>query len=163
LIELLIVVAILGILAAIALPYVQNFSAKSKRAEAYVLLGGVHKAQLGYYTEYDEFYPPGAGPNWYVTLGTNNPLMKFGLGPQTTKLGWKFDLWYGMGESGGTENKSVGYLVRLRNKFDDDSFYGDIFNLAQKSHFTPGLPDGIPVHCTDDLTNQIINPSCGIF
>jgi len=51
LIELMIVVAIIGILAAIAIPNFLRFQAKSKQSEAKVNLGGIFTAQTAYFGE----------------------------------------------------------------------------------------------------------------
>ena len=51
LIELMFCVALIGILASIALPYMTKFRLRSQRSEAYMGLGGVHTAQIAYYAE----------------------------------------------------------------------------------------------------------------
>ena len=51
LVELMVVVGIIGILAAIAVPKLQMFSAKAKRTEAQITLKHVHTLQTGYFTE----------------------------------------------------------------------------------------------------------------
>ena len=58
LIELMIVVAIIGILAAIAIPNFLKFQAKSKQSEAKTNLKGIYTAETGYFGEqntYGEF------------------------------------------------------------------------------------------------------------
>ncbi len=50
LIELMIVVAIIGILAAIAVPNFLRFQAKAKQSEAKANLGGIYVAQISYYS-----------------------------------------------------------------------------------------------------------------
>lgn len=55
LIELMVVIAIIGILAAIAVPAYMKFSAKTKRSEVVYNLSGVYKANLAYFTEYGNF------------------------------------------------------------------------------------------------------------
>jgi prepilin-type N-terminal cleavage/methylation domain-containing protein len=51
LIEVLIVVTIIGILAAIALPQYQNFTKKSKATEATVMLDAIYKEQEAYFAQ----------------------------------------------------------------------------------------------------------------
>ena len=55
LIELMIVVAIIGILAAIAIPNFLRFQAKSKQSEAKTNLGGIFTAETAYFGEHN-FY-----------------------------------------------------------------------------------------------------------
>jgi type IV pilus assembly protein PilA len=55
LIELMIVVAIIGILAAVAIPQYQNFTKKSKSSEAKVILDGIITAEAAYFAEQDVF------------------------------------------------------------------------------------------------------------
>jgi prepilin-type N-terminal cleavage/methylation domain-containing protein len=55
LIELMIVVAIIAILAAVAIPNFMSFVAKTKRSEAKTNLEAIHKAQIAWFAEYD-FY-----------------------------------------------------------------------------------------------------------
>ncbi len=55
LIELMIVVAILGILAAVAIPSFQNYQWKAKRSEAYVNLGAMANSQKAYHAVHDTF------------------------------------------------------------------------------------------------------------
>ena len=53
LIELMIVVAIIGILAAVAIPQYQNFTKKSKASEAKVILDAIATAEASYFAEKD--------------------------------------------------------------------------------------------------------------
>jgi len=55
LVELMIVVAILGILASVAIPSFRNYQWKAKRSEAYVNLGALANNQKAYYTLHDTF------------------------------------------------------------------------------------------------------------
>lgn len=63
LIELMIVVAIIGILAAIAIPNFMNYQCKAKQAEAKSSLGSIRVAQEAYFAEYDKYSTdlPGIG------------------------------------------------------------------------------------------------------
>lgn len=55
LVELMVVVGIIGILAAVAVPKLQMFTAKAKRTEAQTSLKHVHTLQMGYYAENTQF------------------------------------------------------------------------------------------------------------
>ena len=55
LIELMVVVTIIGILVAIAVPAYMRFSAKTKRSEAIYNLSAIYKANISWYSEYSYF------------------------------------------------------------------------------------------------------------
>jgi len=55
LIELMIVVAIIGILAAIAIPNFMNYQCKAKQSEAKSSLGNIKTMQEAYWAEYDTY------------------------------------------------------------------------------------------------------------
>ncbi|HEU5201464.1 MAG TPA: prepilin-type N-terminal cleavage/methylation domain-containing protein, partial [Nitrospira sp.] len=55
LIELMIVVAIIGILAAIAIPNFLAYQARAKQSEAKTNLGGIYTSEIGYFGEYNDF------------------------------------------------------------------------------------------------------------
>jgi type IV pilus assembly protein PilA len=55
LIELMIVVAIIGILAAIAIPNFMTYQCKAKQTEAKSILGALRVAQEAYYAEYSTY------------------------------------------------------------------------------------------------------------
>jgi type IV pilus assembly protein PilA len=62
LVELMIVVAIIGILAAIAIPNFLQFRLKAKTSEAKSNLGAIRSTEVAYFAEWN-FYVTGAGPN----------------------------------------------------------------------------------------------------
>jgi type IV pilus assembly protein PilA len=57
LVELMVVVAIIGILATIAVPNFQRFQARAKQASAKTELTGVYTAQKAFYVEYNSYHP----------------------------------------------------------------------------------------------------------
>jgi len=96
LLELMIVVAIAGILASIAIPNFLLYQARSKRTEAYTNLDGIRKVQLTYFTEFGAFVMSSTSPlisltpdkqNWAAEgdhrFSTNAPGQGFEL------LGWQ--------------------------------------------------------------------------
>ncbi len=76
LIELMIVVAIIGILAAIAIPNFLKFQAKSKQSEAKSNLGAIYTGEIAYYGEANSFgdfnqvnWSPSGSPRYHYVLG----------------------------------------------------------------------------------------------
>lgn len=69
LIELMIVIAIIGILAAIAIPNFLNYQCKARQAEAKTNLGSIRTAQEGYYAEYST-YSTSQGAIGFATKGS---------------------------------------------------------------------------------------------
>jgi type IV pilus assembly protein PilA len=66
LIELMIVVAIIGILASIAIPDFLKFQARAKQAEAKMNLGAIYTQQIAYYGEYTTY---AGGADAIVNIG----------------------------------------------------------------------------------------------
>jgi len=83
LIELMIVVAIIGILAAIAIPNFLRFQAKSKQSEAKTNLGGIFTAQTSYFAETNAYQdmgviswaPVGSSVRYAYALSAAGPTM----------------------------------------------------------------------------------------
>jgi prepilin-type N-terminal cleavage/methylation domain-containing protein len=67
LIELMIVIVIIGILAAMALPYFLSATVKSKQTEAKAILKQIYVQQEAYRQEYDRYFLTG------VTMDNGNP------------------------------------------------------------------------------------------
>ena len=62
LVELLVTIAIVGILAATAFPAYRTWQQRAFSSEAKVMLKQLINAEIAYYLENEEFYPPGGGP-----------------------------------------------------------------------------------------------------
>jgi prepilin-type N-terminal cleavage/methylation domain-containing protein len=74
LLELMIVVAIIGVLASVAIPSFLNYQLTAKRSEAYMNLASLAKSQKSYFAEFNSFVS--AAPEPGATTGEN---------PTTTK------------------------------------------------------------------------------
>jgi type IV pilus assembly protein PilA len=86
LIELMIVVAIIGILAAIAIPNFLRFQLKSKTSEGKVNLAAIRTAEEAYLAEFGSYVPAAATPG---TPGANNKEAFVGGGlTDFDQLGW---------------------------------------------------------------------------
>ena len=87
LIELMIVVAILGILAAIAIPNFLMFQLRSKTGEAKINLAGVRTAQEGYFAEFGRYAAAAPQPLGPPTP-RKAPWPALGGAPGFDELGW---------------------------------------------------------------------------
>jgi prepilin-type N-terminal cleavage/methylation domain-containing protein len=118
LIELMIVVAIISVLAAIALPQFLRFSAKSKRGEGIMILKGLHKTEVSYYASEDSY--PHIAHIAPTLVGKFPDVLGYALaGPPKFYFinPAKFSPSY-MSNPGG--NDGDGYTVFLRGQLDTD-------------------------------------------
>jgi len=89
LIELMIVVAIIGVLAAVAIPSFINYQLSSKRTEAVANLAALAKSQKSYFAEFNEFVGVDTEPA--STLSVNPSSVKRSKAPLATafaEVGW---------------------------------------------------------------------------
>ena len=105
LIELMIVVAIIGILAAIAIPNFLKFQAKSKQSEAKTNLKAIYTAETGYFGEnntYNEFnavnWEPVGAARYTYSVGSDNGIAT----PPGNSPGGVAPIYVIAGSSGGT-------------------------------------------------------------
>ena len=118
LIELMIVVAIIGILAAVAIPQYQNFTKKSKSSEAKVILDAIITSQGAYYAEQDRVTgsltnigsPEGPGKYYiYDTIATNSTIAQATATPNTVGIAAGLSSVWSMTYNGGTGEKTYTY------------------------------------------------------
>jgi type IV pilus assembly protein PilA len=156
LIELMIVVAIIGILAAIAIPNFLRFQLRSKASEGKINLAGIRTAQEAYYAEVGSYVPwstvPASMPAqnrtaWGVTC-SNPPVSG---DPTICFLGWEpeGDIYFQYQVTTNTNNSA--FFGEAQSDIDADgnnNVWGvDRANLA-------GSTVGGGVWCTDVLNPQ---------
>jgi len=91
LVELLIVVGIIGVLAAIAVPNFLSYQARSRRSEAYVNLAAVARIQTSYHAEQGVYFEAGAWPDYDLYGGLSTTKMPWDAASEAayTDLGWR--------------------------------------------------------------------------
>ena len=91
LVELMIVVGIIGLLAAIAVPNFISYQARSRRSEAYVNLAAVARIQSAYQAERGEFFEAGAWPDFTAYGGLSTRKMEWDADSEAAyaELGWR--------------------------------------------------------------------------
>jgi len=91
LVELLIVVGIVGLLSAIAVPNFLSYQARSRRSEAYVNLAAVGRIQNTYFSERGEYYEAGNWPDPvpYGMWSTRKMVWDAASEAAYAELGWR--------------------------------------------------------------------------
>ena len=130
--ELTIVLAIVAILAAIAIPEYRYFQAKTQRAGLFITLSAAHVQELGYFTANDQFL---VGPPDYVhaKFGFDASLLHPGGYDLSAYLG---STWF--------------YFVQARKNLDDDPVLEQV-TLFFNALASAGLQGGKPIIVVDDL------------
>jgi len=94
LIELMIVVAIIGILAAIAIPNFLKFQLRSKTGEAKTNLAAMRTAEEGYFAEYGLYVAAAAQPGGLGPGASKRPWVSPALGFDTVGWGPEGDVYF---------------------------------------------------------------------
>ena len=111
LIELMIVVAIIGILAAIAIPNFLRFQLRAKSSEGKVNLAAIRTAQEGYFSEFGTYIAAATSPAG--TLGTSKIVWfdQGGPGASFNTMGWspEGDVYFDYTVTANTAGAGVGF------------------------------------------------------
>lgn len=113
LVELMVVVAIIGILSAVAVPQFQKFQARAKTSEAKIQLSAIYSAEAAYYADSGEYgtcladmgFAPEAGSRSYYAVGFESA---YTAGTESVRMGCTTTFAVGDGVSNWSANTRVG-------------------------------------------------------
>ncbi len=159
LIELMIVVVIIGILAATAIPGYQRFQLRSKTSEAKVNLASIRTAELTYSAEFGQFVEADASPAGLGGSQSRSFVDEGDPGENFTAMGWEPEgrIYFQYEVSADTG----AFSAAARADIDGDSF-PQIWGYVQPG--ADGATAGIPFGCDglydpqsqqQNLTNSI--------
>jgi prepilin-type N-terminal cleavage/methylation domain-containing protein len=155
LVELMIVVAIIGILASIAIPNFQNYMTRSKATEREVLKNAISKAVEDYYVRYDRFPggPGGGTSNLVCNFNPPTPAQSFRrpmeLRPaedwSKLSLNVQGNVFYSYQATGWQTLAQTGYQINATGDLDGDGnqYQGWDRRVFQQGSFQ--LVDSIPI------------------
>ena len=125
LVELMIVVAIIGVLAAIAIPNFLGFRLKAKTAEAKVNLGAIKDLEVAYFAENDEYL---TGQDWTPTHGADKSIkIAWDYNTRFSVLGYSPEgvVYYEYRLEPVGSTTSTDFTARARGDLDNDGFWSD--------------------------------------
>lgn len=118
LIELMIVVAIIGILAAIAIPNFLRFQLKAKTSEGKTNIAAIRTAEQSYYSEFGVFVSAAASPNVAPGAMKLAFVNQWGMGLGFDQLGWEPEGTVFFNYSVATD--TAGYTISAEADIDAD-------------------------------------------
>ncbi len=128
LIELMIVVAIIGILAAIAIPNFMTYQAKSKQSEAKGNLAGIYTSEVAYFGD-NNTYTDLFGAMGFVVASTGSQRFSYNIASQTLQ-GTSYaacQTFTGAGLTG-TPPAATGFTAAATGNIDGDT-YCDLWTM----------------------------------
>jgi prepilin-type N-terminal cleavage/methylation domain-containing protein len=152
LVELMIVVAIIGVLAAVAIPSFREYQLTSKRTEAYANLAALAKAQKSYFAEYNNFVAVDSEPAGATGKPpTSTTRSKDSIVTQFATVGWApdGDVFYDY-DTATPDNTGMGTCTCTEACFTA-SAYGDLDGDGLFSVMVFAHPDVTGNYCESAL------------
>ena len=159
LIELMIVVAIIGILAAIAIPNFLRYQLRARRSEGSVNVAAIRTAQLSYFGTNDKFVDADEHPDFEGEWGTRKPWKSNSIQPPE---GWKKLAFEPEGEVYFQYETRAGEGAELQSFFasaisdldNDTAFSCWLFIKPTASNKEPEVAQKIPTNCNSDGASE---------
>jgi len=155
LIELMIVVAIIGVLAAVAIPSFLNYQLTSKRSEAYANLGALAKAQKAYFAEFNAFVSVEPEPGTALGFGPNSVKRdKTSIESEFATVGWvpDGDVYFDY-DTATSSDPLLGNCATCPEGCFTSTAYGDLDNNGRISALIYAHPDPLGEFCESGLRN----------
>lgn len=154
LIELMITVAILGILASVALPQYLNYVLRARQIEAATMLNMASRQENSFYAVYDCFAPteimpvgvPGSAPQTYNSVasafvqpcnGGIKSMFDLGVVPLSNNLFFVYECAARIPGNGGGTNE---FTCSARSDLDGDSQFAEFLYCSDNASVGLGLP-----------------------
>lgn len=123
LIELMIVVAIIGILAAIAIPNFLRYQLRSRRTEGSVNVAAIRTAQIAYYGTQDRFVTATANPVGHPRNGTREAWDRNNVNWNQLGFEPEGDVYFQYETEAGTGNQISTFLAFATTDLDGDGLF----------------------------------------
>jgi type IV pilus assembly protein PilA len=139
LVELMIVVAIIGILAAIAIPNFLNFRLKAKSSEAKSNLGAIRSTEVAYFAENSHYITGETYNPDHTTLANHGDKKTWTSGTRFSIIGFSpegqvyFDYQL---EPTGASTDTVTFTARAHGDLDNDNSWSDYLINEQSTEIT---------------------------
>lgn len=159
LVELMVVVAIIGILSVVAIPNFKQYQAKSKTSEAKIQLSGMYTAMSAFYSDNDVYatclrymgYDPSSDNSRYYTVGFSATFYGSGVpGPCTAATGniHQYAAKNGTGGSTSVVGNLSASAVAVTNAFTLEAN-----GYIESNHTTASTADLWRINETKDMTH----------
>lgn len=141
LIELMIVVAIIGILAAIAIPNFMTYQAKARQSEAKVGLGGIFTSAVSYFAEFSTYAAPSATAIGYAPSGTPRYSFSYGSVGVNTFNNSTEPLCNLATTANPPASSASGFTAGARGNIDADTAFCDEWSMNDRRQLVNDLND----------------------
>lgn len=159
LVELMVVVAIIGVLAAIGVPSLQKYMAKSRQAEAKTNLASLYTANKAFFAEYNTYhtsfnvigFAPEGQLRYNVGFGADSSVTLSEYGYTGTDSGWNDAIAF----CGGAPNSPCQIMAEAKGQTLESIYTADAstFLAAARGRIYKNQPDTWSINDTKNIRN----------